>query len=234
MSDGTPSISRRGFFLSAAAAAGGAAVAATGDDKVFDGGFADVSRPGVPERKTPVLPPGAVSATQFSRRCVSCQLCVAQCPNGVLRPSLSPKDAMRPVMGFERGYCRPECNRCGSVCPAGAIRFVSPDKKRFVRTGLAHWRKDACIAAQESIDCSACERHCPAGAIARVPMDPAVPSSPKVPVVDPLKCTGCGACEHLCPARPAPGMVVEGYAVHRTVGPMGEGPDAPPSAPEQA
>jgi NAD-dependent dihydropyrimidine dehydrogenase PreA subunit len=39
----------------------------------------------------------------------------------------------------------------------------------------------------------------------------------KIPVVDEERCIGCGACEHLCPARPVPAIHVEGTQVHRTI-----------------
>ena len=41
-----------------------------------------------------------------------------------------------------------------------------------------------------------------------------------IPVVDAVKCIGCGACENLCPARPMPAMTVEGCAVHRVDRPV--------------
>ena len=47
----------------------------------------------------------------------------------------------------------------------------------------------------------ACERKCPVKAIHIVK---------GVPVVDKLACLGCGACEHVCPARPMPGISVNG------------------------
>jgi len=31
------------------------------------------------------------------------------------------------------------------------------------------------------------------------------------PSVDPAKCIGCGACEHVCPVRPEPAVFVEGF-----------------------
>ena len=40
-----------------------------------------------------------------------------------------------------------------------------------------------------------------------------------VPVVDELKCIGCGACEHLCPSRPLPALTVKAYEQHREVRP---------------
>ena len=209
-------VNRRGFLASAATAA---VAALAEDEKLTDGGFAEVTPPGVSARKTPLVPPGADGLEGFARRCVGCQLCVAQCPNRVLRPLAkrhpgAPLEVMQPVMGFERGYCRPECTACGDVCPAGAIHRLAPQQKKSVRVGHAVWNKDLCLAAAEGVTCHACERHCLGDAITLVPLDRKDKKSPKVPKVDEAKCIGCGACEHLCPARPMPAMVVEGLARH--------------------
>ena len=212
-------VNRRAFLVGTGLAAAGAFAE---DDKIVDGGFADVTPPGVPVRTRPVLPPGAGSAAAFARKCVGCQLCVQQCPNLVLRPSADPRRMSQPEMGFERGYCRPECTKCGEVCPAGAIRSVKVAQKRNVHVGQAVWHADRCLAASEGVTCDACRRHCPVQAISFIPLDEHDKGSPKVPVVDRLKCIGCGACEHLCPARPLPAMEVEGFEVHREVKPMGD------------
>ena len=212
-------VNRRGFLIGAGLTA---AAAVAGDEKVMDGGLAATFRPGVPTREVPLVPPGSGSLAEFSKRCVGCQLCVQQCPNLVLRPSTSLRRFMQPEMGFDRGYCRPECTRCGEVCPAGAIRRMKAEKKRLVHVGRAVWHRDRCIAAQEGVNCNACLWHCPAEAIKLVPMDEANPKSAKVPVVDAEKCLGCGACEHLCPARPMPAMTVEGLKEHRVDAPKSD------------
>ena len=204
-------------FLSVAATAAVAALAE--EDKLTDGGYAEVSPPGVPMRESPLVPPGAGGHGNFSRRCVGCQLCVTQCPNQVLRPLTArhlgtPLEIMQPVMGFERGYCRPECTTCGEVCPAGAIRPITPQEKKSIHVGHAVWHKDRCLAAAEGVACHACEWHCPAKAITLVPMDATDKESPKVPQLDKKKCIGCGACEHLCPARPLPAMTLTGFGLH--------------------
>ena len=188
--------------------AGAAAVAA---DKLTDGGFAAVSEPGVPVREKPVVPAGAVGLKNFRRKCVGCQLCVKTCPERALRPSRDVKRLLQPEMGFEHGYCRPDCSRCGEVCPAGAIVPVSRDAKLHTHIGRAVWHQDRCLAAKEGLRCTACERHCPVKAITLVK---------GIPVVDAEKCIGCGACENLCPSRPMPGLTVEGYEVHRAEQPV--------------
>ena len=214
-------MNRRGFIGWSASAAATVALAAE-DDKVFDGGFSDVAPPGVPKRVHPLVPAGSGSFAAFSRRCVGCQLCVAACPHHVLRPSMDPRRFSQVEMGFERGWCRPNCTACGAACPAGAIRALTPEEKRDTHIGHAIWHKDICLAVQEGVPCQSCQRHCPVNAIKLVPLDPADKQGPKVPVIDKVACIGCGACEHFCPARPLPAMTLKGFDVHRTVRPMSE------------
>ncbi|MBQ2164891.1 MAG: 4Fe-4S binding protein, partial [Muribaculaceae bacterium] len=38
-----------------------------------------------------------------------------------------------------------------------------------------------------------------------------------VPSINEAKCIGCGACEHVCPARPVAAIHVEGHEDHRTI-----------------
>ena len=40
---------------------------------------------------------------------------------------------------------------------------------------------------------------------------------PMIPVVNVEKCTGCGACENLCPVGPQSAIYVEGHDVHREI-----------------
>lgn len=216
-------VTRRGFIaVAGTGAVFGAAMTDGNDDKINDGGFAEVTPPGVVKRETYIVPPGARGHRNFALRCVGCQLCVNVCPNNVLRPSKDPSRLFQPEMGFELGYCRPECVKCGEVCPAGAIRPITPAEKRNIHFGQAVWHPDICIAAQEGVNCSACESHCPVKAIVRVPMDDKDANSPKIPVVDKTRCIGCGACEQLCPARPMPAMTVEGLVQHHEVRPMSD------------
>ena len=153
----------------------------------------------------------------MARHCTGCQLCVAVCPNGVLRPSSALATLMQPEMSYERGYCRPECTKCAEVCPAGAIHEITPADKSAIQIGHAIWIRENCVPLRDGVDCGNCARHCPTGAILMVPSDPEMSDSPKIPAVNEEKCIGCGACENLCPARPFSAIYVEGHRRHRII-----------------
>lgn len=182
-------------------------------DKLTDGGLAAVSLPGVPEREHDVLPPGAEDRRVFSLKCVGCQLCVTSCPGQCLRPSVKLSTFGQPRMDFRHGYCISNCVKCGEVCPEGAIMFLQRERRPHVHMGHAIWKKDLCVRATGE-KCTACVRKCPVQAIHLVQ---------GFPVVDRATCIGCGACEHVCPARPLPAIYVKGFEMQRIVNPIAEG-----------
>ena len=204
---------RRSFLLGLAVASTAAALAQ--EEKKVDGGLAAIEDKVAPERLTPITPPGSLSAQHFARHCTACQLCVSNCPNGVLRPSTDLSTFMQPTMSYERGYCRPECTRCGDVCPTGAINPITRADKSAMQIGHAVWIKKNCVPLTDGVECGNCARHCPTGAITMVPVDPKDERSLKIPAVNEARCIGCGACENLCPARPFSAIYVEGHEVHR-------------------
>ena len=208
-------LSRRSFLLSSALLA--TAAMAQQKDKVMDGGLAEIEDKVAPERQTPIVPPGSLSASNMQTHCTGCQLCVSECPNQVLRPSGDLWHLMQPVMSYERGYCRPECNRCSEVCPAGVIKPIALEDKVSTQIGHAVWIKKNCIPLTDGVECGNCARHCPVGAIEMVPSDPDDDESPAVPAVNEARCIGCGACEYLCPARPFSAIYVEGHEVHKEI-----------------
>ena len=182
-----------------------------------DGGFAPIKERVEPDRVSPLTPPGSLSVRNLTQHCTGCQLCVSVCENHVLRPSGNLMTLMQPVMSYEQGYCRPECTKCSEVCPAGAIKPITKADKSAIQIGHAVWVKDLCIVNAEGKSCGNCERHCPTKSIQMVPKDPSDPKSLLIPVVNVETCIGCGACEHLCPARPHSAIYVQGHEVHRTI-----------------
>lgn len=210
-----PDTSRRAFLATVAAVTATAALKA--EEKKVDGGLAEILDKKVPERQTPILPPGALTAKHFAQHCTACQLCVSACPNGVLRPATSLDRFMQPELSYERGYCRPECTRCSEVCPAGAIKPITREEKASTQVGHAVWIRKNCIVLTDDVNCGNCERHCPSGAIQMVPSDESNPRSHRIPVIDVERCIGCGACENLCPARPYSAIYVEGHLATKTI-----------------
>lgn len=186
-------------------------------EKKVDGGLAVIADKKVPDRATPIVPPGARSLRNFTAHCTGCQLCVSVCSNQVLRPSGKLMTLMKPEMSFERGYCRPECVKCSEVCPTGAIHLSSLAEKSAIQIGHAVWIAENCVVNTDGVQCNNCARHCPSAAIHMVHTDPDDPESLRIPAVNEERCIGCGACENLCPARPFSAIYVEGNQRHRTV-----------------
>ncbi len=206
---------KRAFLLSSALVA--TAAMAQEKDKLFDGGYTDLEEKVEPKRQTPLTPPGSLSAQNMALRCTGCQLCISECPNGVLRPSTDLMHLMQPVMSYEHGHCRPECTRCADVCPAGAIKPIDKEEKTTIQIGHAVWIKESCIPIKDGVECGNCARHCPTGAIEMVALDENDEESPWVPAVNEAACIGCGACEYVCPARPLSAIYVEGHEVHKKI-----------------
>lgn len=199
---------RRAFLVTGAVLA--ATAAAHAQDHMH-GGFAEVIDKKSPERSERLVPFGAGSVKNFYNHCTACQLCVSACKNGVLRPSSDLEHFMQPVMGYENGYCRPECTACSQVCPAGAIKPVTVEQKQTIRIGVAKVNLDLCLPAQGKDSCGNCAYHCPSGAI-RMVRQPG--SRNQIPSVVEDRCIGCGACENLCPSRPISAITVNGLSIH--------------------
>ena len=209
-----PDEARREFLVTTAVTLG--AVALEAQAKKVDGGLAVIEDKQVPERKTKVVPPGAMSIKNLEDHCTGCQLCVSKCPNDVLRPSTDLMHLMQPEMSFERGYCRPECTACGDVCPTGAIRPITKEEKTAIQLGHAVLVRKNCVAVTTEDGCGLCATKCPAGAVMMTTVE-YEGKSVYAPVVDEEKCIGCGTCEHLCPARPFAAIYVEGHEEHKDV-----------------
>ena len=227
-------LSRRSFLTVTASMLATAALKA--EEKTTDGGLAVIEDKEPPVRTTPLTPPGSLSARNLQQHCTACQLCIAQCPNGILSPSTRFENFMQPEMQYTKGYCRPECTVCSDVCPAGAIRPITVEQKTSIQIGRALWVSKNCVPLTDGVTCGNCAVHCPAGAIQMVPSDDGytldaesgrwidefgTPADPKttlmIPVVNTEKCIGCGSCEYHCPARPFSAIYVEGNEMHREI-----------------
>lgn len=201
--------SKRAFLTTGAIFVAGAAIDAKA--KKVDGGLAALENKKAPVRNLSPKPAGSLSIKHFSNHCTACQLCISACPNHVLRPSTDLMHLMQPEMSFELGYCRPECNKCSTVCPAGAIQPITVEEKSSIQIGYAVFDKENCVVNTDNVTCGNCARHCPVGAILMVERA----DGKNYPTVNTEICIGCGACENLCPARPFSAIHVEGVERHR-------------------
>ena len=207
-------IDRRSFLLTAALATSATALAEV--EKKVDGGLAEIEDKIAPKRLTPLTPPGSISAQNMAHHCTACQLCVAECPNDVLRPSSDLQHFMQPTMSYERGFCRPECTRCSEVCPTGAIIKIDKAEKSSTQIGHAVWIKKNCVPVTDGVSCGNCADKCPTGAIEMVTIQ-VNGNDVDVPAVNESRCIGCGKCEYVCPARPFSAIYVEGHEQHKTM-----------------
>jgi ferredoxin-type protein NapF len=142
-------------------------------------------------RKLQILPPGAGNARRFSRKCTACMLCVANCPKDIIVPSRNGTAIIE--LDLSQGSCDYNCNRCGNICPTGAISFLALPLKRRVKIAEAKFDPRNCIAFQDDEKCGKCGKACPTGAI----------TLRKNTTPRPIKkhlCIGCGACQAVCPA----------------------------------
>ena len=205
---------RRAFMTGTAVAVGAAALkglqAKAQNTKKVDGGFAELLPKQAPEREVPVTPPGSPSVRHFYQHCTACQLCVAECPNKVLRPSSDLSRLMQPELSFEKGWCRTDCTRCSDLCPTGAIRKIGPEEKTAYQVGAARVERTLCVA-EKGTRCGKCAEVCPSGAILLVEGETA---GTLVPSVTESLCIGCGACEFHCPSRPVSAITVNGKYQH--------------------
>lgn len=207
-----PDLSRRTLVISALSAAGALPLLKASSVLAANQTIEALERKQVYKRQIPVLPPGAKDLATFSGRCTGCQLCVSACPNQVLYSRDSGGGMLQPALGFERGYCRPNCVACTQVCPTGAIKPLTLPAKSALQIGRARVDLNSCILPGGEI-CTACSRNCPVAAINIVSGQ----DGRNYPAVNHELCTGCGACEYFCPIRPQAAIRVEGNQEQRKI-----------------
>lgn len=145
--------------------------------------------------KTPqnlILPPGADNLARFTSKCTTCQLCVNHCPNQIIVP---PKNGVGPVfLDFNRGSCKIDCQLCSQVCPTGAIKSLTLEKKLKTKIAQAKFYPQNCQVLKEGLFCSKCALVCPTKAI-KLQRN----GAPRR--INSSRCIGCGACQTICPAE---------------------------------
>ena len=119
----------------------------------------------------------------FTDACTRCEACIEICPEQVLFKG----DGGFPEINFRDEGCS-LCKRCVEVCEAPVFDLERP---------AFPWKaqvQSQCLA-QAGIHCQTCQDACEWQAIRFRPRL----GGPPWPEIDADACTGCGACEALCP-----------------------------------
>jgi len=156
-----------------------------------------------------IRPPGAIPEDAFLARCIRCGACMHACPTNSLQPlgmAAGLSAVFSPVLTLRRGPCEPSCNACNQVCPTGAISPLHIIERQKAKVGTASIFRQKCLAWEFGKKCLICDEVCPFDAI-EFRMIPG--NTIAVPFVNENKCAGCGFCEHYCPVRAVPAIVVE-------------------------
>jgi ferredoxin len=164
----------------------------------------------------PVTPPGSLSLQNFNSKCISCHLCVSACITQVLQPGIAEYGVLnlfQPKMDFITSYCHYECNKCGYVCPTGAILPFPKEQKQIIQIGVAKFLKEKCLVVTDKKNCGACSEHCPTKACDMEKYSEGFDL--KIPVMYEDLCVGCGACERACPVKPKRAIYVEANPIHK-------------------
>lgn len=182
---------RRSFLKAGGLLAAGLAVGASAG--ILSKGRRGVRRSFPDREKSAIYPPGAVSGKEFLQKCLSCQLCVASCPAGIIRPRGGGFGGVE--LDYEKGHCLYDCHICMQVCPAGALKRLPLAEKKRLQIGKVVYDPRKCMVLQESVDCGKCGDACPSGGITLRKMRTGL----SIPRVVPEKCIGCGKCLGVCP-----------------------------------
>lgn len=144
-----------------------------------------------------IRPPGAGKEREFLELCRRCGACVKACPFYALRPVSQSNsfDLGTPALRAGEAYCR-FCKDfpCVKVCPSGALSLAHPERLKKIAT--ASVIATNCLRSNGE-QCETCREKCDTTAAAIT-----CPTPGKPPLIDAVKCSGCGACSAFCPAYP--------------------------------
>ncbi len=147
-----------------------------------------------------IRPPAALEVSEFHSTCIRCGNCMKACPTDIIQPVMQARDMMSlltPKVSFAAGYCLPECNTCGAVCPSGAIQYFDQKDKKSLVMGSARIDIKNCLLTEHK-ECDRCQFYCDYEAITIQASDVDLNAWPHV---DSKRCVGCGACVVACPVN---------------------------------
>lgn len=153
-----------------------------------------------------IRPPGAVPEEIFTDRCLRCGLCMSVCMSHTIQPSFLQgglNGIWTPRLDLRLAPCEKHCNRCGQVCPTGAIRSLSLEERIHAKIGTAMIQRERCLVWEQDKMCLVCDEICPYDAIEFREVE-----GMRRPFVTENRCNGCGYCEHKCPVQGESAIIV--------------------------
>ena len=118
--------------------------------------------------------------------CLGFDTCVGVCPFN----AISMSDEFIPVV--DKAKCR-ACNKCVLICPKKLFSLISVTNNIYVACSSHDLGKDVkAVCAVGCIACKLCEKACKFDAIGVID---------SLAVIDYHKCTSCGECVKICPAK---------------------------------
>lgn len=173
-----------------------------------------VGHAGLP--KNSIIPPGALSYAHLIKYCTGCHECMRSCPAQLITIKVAAfkgRAPMLPQIVYKKGFCPPECSICAEVCPSAAIVANDIAERKLIKYGSTYLDKKLCVAFANNEACDVCKEKCPTKAI-KLLDGKEYGVDVLIPHVEPLLCTGCGACEFSCPVNPKRAIIVVGLPIH--------------------
>jgi MauM/NapG family ferredoxin protein len=164
-----------------------------------------------------IRPPGALPEPEFQQHCVRCGECAKACPTNTLQPvwfEAGLSGLWSPKITPRLGGCEQGCTICGQVCPTEALRTLDLEEKKYAKVGTARIIQSRCIAWEHDKKCLICDEICPYNAISSQFVSH---RKNTVPVIDEMKCNGCGYCENKCPVTGEAAVIVEAHGEVRLI-----------------
>ncbi len=134
--------------------------------------------------KDVIFPAGAKSSESMMNKCLNCNLCIKNCPSGIIVKADNKFKTVHIDYSQGAGFCKFDCNKCALVCPSGAIKRTSLEEKQNTRIAMAVIKPEDCVK------CGHCVFACPKGAITK--------NNGQIAVIDASKCIGCAKCAKVC------------------------------------
>jgi polyferredoxin len=145
----------------------------------------------------------------------NCVLCGQACPTGAIWEITEAEKTGRQTTAV----AAPDDARVpSSAAPTGNRQ----DRGAPIKVGTAFYDLGRCLPWSMATDCIVCEEWCPTSPKAIVLHDGDVTDAEgrtrilRRPQIDPVRCTGCGACEYACPVRDRPAVYVTSVGESRS------------------